>query len=286
MSVLHGWNGAKRREVVNTDRQREIIRARMEEYYDVQSVGPRKATWGGICDEIFDHTGVHVRKEVVRKWVRQFVEKGRTKPLQPNAEELKAIVSALMHPDIDMLLPEELEDPEPPYRFLRSFLEFLHVDPRSPLPPPPQTLTSGVYESWYQVEDPDQIEEKWIKTTLTLELDPNSRNVRATETWEIHFRGGDENAMLSGSGSRPAEGWGIITPEGSLFLVMKTLPHVHNYYYLPVLNNSPYLALVRHEPSKHRGNTKIFEDLNNQMKSRTLLLHFTKVAPLNVDKGE
>jgi hypothetical protein len=258
----------------------------MKEYYDFQRVGPRKASWGGICDEIFDLRGVQVRPEVMRQWVRQFVQKGRNKTLGPNDAELEAIAFFLMHPDIDMLLPQELVDPEPPYRFLHSFLEFLRVDPSSPLPPPPQTLTSGVYEAWHRVEDPDQIEEKWIKTHLTLELDPNSRNVRATETWEIHFRGASENAVLSG-GSRPAEGWGIITPEGSLFLVMKTLPRVHNYYYLPVLNNSRYLTLVRHEPSKIRGDTpKSVEDRAAQMKSRTLLLTFGKVAPLNVDKGE
>src|SRR4051812_7282076 len=159
MSVLHRWNGAKRRKVdytdpppvVYTDRQREFIRARMEEYYDVQSVGPRKASWGGICDEIFDYTGVHVRKEVVRKWVRRFVEKGRTKPPEPNAEELKAIVSALMHPDINMLLPEELEDPEPPYRFLRSFLEFLRIDPSGRIWTPSEKL-NGVYEAWQKID--------------------------------------------------------------------------------------------------------------------------------------
>ena len=93
--------------------------------------------------------------------------------------------------------------------------------------------------------------------------------------------------MLGGSGSRPAEGWGIITPEGSLFLVMKTLPLVHNYYYLPVLNNSPCLALVRHEPSKNRGNTsKILEDLVTQMKGRTILLHFNKVSQSNANGGD
>ena len=168
----------------------------MKEYYDFQSVGPRKASWGGICDEIFDLTGTQVRLEVVRQWVRQFVQKGRNKPLGPNAAELDAIVLFLMHPDINMLLPEELTDLETPHRFLHSFLEFLRFDPSSPLPPPPRTLTSGVYESWHQVEDPDQIEQKWIKTTLTLELDLNSRNVRAKETWEIHFSGGGEKPYL------------------------------------------------------------------------------------------
>ena len=190
----------------------------MEEYYDVQSVGPRKASWGGICDEIFDYTGVHVRNEVVRKWVRQFVEKGRNKPPEPNAEELEAIVLSLMHPDIDMLLPEELEDPEPPYRFLHSFLEFLRINPSSRIWTPSEKL-NGVYEAWQKIDEIDQDEEKWIKTILTLEVDREHCILRAMEGSGIHFRGADGVTVFSGG--RNSEGWGIETPEGNLFLFMK-----------------------------------------------------------------
>ena len=80
---------------------------------------------------------------------------------------MEAIVEFLMLPDIDMLSPEELEDPELPYRFLRSFLEYLRIDPEHTQFPPPPPALSGVYEAWHQVEDPDEIEEKWIKTSLT-----------------------------------------------------------------------------------------------------------------------
>ena len=267
-----------------TERQLELIRARVKEYYDLHHYGPRKMSWEGFCDDILDNGQEPVRSEPLRQWVTGFVAKDRTQSLHPTAEEWDSVVSFLMHPDIDMLLPEELKDPEIPHRFLRSFLEYLRIDPNSPLRPPPRTLSSGVYEAWHQVEDPDQIEEKWIKTNLSLELDHNSRNVRATEMWEIHFRGGDQTGVLSGS--RPSEGWGIVTPEGSLFMVMKTKPYVRNYYYLPVLSNPLNLVLLRHQPSHYGGDTPhSFKELDIHIKSRTLLLSFKKVANSNPDKG-
>jgi hypothetical protein len=208
--------------------------------------------------------------------VYEFVQKGRNQPIRPNDKEMQAIVSHMMHPDIDMLSPEELREPEIPHRFLRSFLEFLRIDVNNPiLAPPPRQVHKGVYEAWHQVEDPDQIEEKWIKTNLTLELDDHSDNVRATETWEIHFRGEGETTSLSGS--RPSNGWGVVTPEGKVLLVMKTQPHVHNYYYLPVEWNPQYLALLRYEPPQNRRYTRpTFEEISNEMTGRTRLLKFTK----------
>jgi hypothetical protein len=272
-----------RRQVVYEDRQRELIRARLKEYYDLHHFGARRMSWGGLCDEIFDDTQVPVRAEVLRQWVVGFVAKDRNQPLRPRPEEMEAIAKFLMDPKIGMMLPEELVDPEPPHHFLHSLLELLRIDPNKPIAPPPQTLSSGVYEAWHQVEDADQTEESWIKTNLTLELDRNSRYVRATETWEIHFRGADEPPTLGGS--RPSEGWGIVTPEGSLFLVMRTQPNVHNYFYLPIEENSQYLALLRHEPPINRDyvpKTRTFEELKNAMKGRTLLLNFKRVTKLDV----
>jgi hypothetical protein len=269
-------------QVVYNDRQRELIRARVKEYYDLHHFGARKMSWGGFCDEILDDTRKHVRFEPLRQWVTGFVAKNRDQPLRPRPEEMEAIVEFLMLPSVGMLLPEELVDSEPPYRFLQSFLEFVNIDADKPvlLPPPPEAL-NGVYEAWHQVEDPDQIEEKWIRTTLTLERIPNSQNVRATETWEIHFRGTGEAAMFGGS--RPSKGWGIVTPEGSLFLVMKTQPNAHNYYYLPVAAGSRFLALLRHDPPQNRQYThKTFEEVSEDMKGRTLLLNFKRVAKLDV----
>ena len=270
-------NTVRQQDVVRTERQRELIRNRLNEYRDFQSVGlPRKVSWRKVCDPIFHQTLVRVRSEVVRQWVKQFIQDGRSTPLSPNAEELEAIISFLIK--IGMLLPEELENPKPPYLLLHSFLELLRIDPDKPIPPPPREL-NGVYEAWHHVEDPEQIEDKWIKTNLTLEVDRKTRYVRATETWEIHDREAGEPPALGGS--RPSEGWGIVTPEGSLFLVMKTQPYRQNYYYLPVEQNSRYLPLLRHQPPISRDytpKTRTFEQLNDTMRGRTLLLEFNKVA--------
>jgi hypothetical protein len=273
----------RQRKEVYTKRQRDLIRARVKEYYELHHYAARRMTWAGFCDEVFDNTQVHVRSDVLRQWVVGFVAKNRKQPLRPRPEELEAIAKLLMAPDIGMLLPEELVGPEPPHRFLRSFLELLRVDPNRPVPPPPQTLSSGVYEACHQVEDPDQIEEIWIKTSLTLEVDRNSRYVHATETWEIHFHGTGEPPLPGGG--RPSEGWGVVTPEGSLFLVMKTQPNAHNFYYLPVEENSRYLALLRHEPPIRRRDApqnRTFEELNDAMKGRTRLLNFKRVAKSDV----
>jgi hypothetical protein len=142
----------------------------------------------------------------------------------------------------------------------------------------------GLYEAWHHVENPDEIEEQWIKISLTLKIDDQNRVVRATEAWEIHFRGADE--ALIPSGEQPSEGWGIVTPEGNLCLFMKTKPYERHYYYLPVGVNSGYLALLRHQPPEDRGLPETFEQLTEQMKKRTLLLNFNKVAKLNGVKGD
>ncbi len=261
--------------MVYTDRQRELIRAKVKEYYDLHHFGARTISWAGLCDAILNDTRKHVRYEPLRQWVTGFVAKDRNQPLRPRPEEMEAIVEFLMLPDIDMLSPEELEDLEIPHRLLRSLLQYLRIDPNTPLPPPPPDL-QGLYEAWHRVENPDEAEEQWIKISLRLEIDHPSRVVCARETWEIHFRGDDE--VLMPSGERPSEGWGIVTPEGNLCLFMKTKPWKRSYYYLPVGVNSRYLALLRHQPPEDRGLPETFEQLTEQMKKRTLLLNFNKVG--------
>ena len=65
---------------------------------------------------------------------------------------------------------------------------------------------------------------------LTLELDPNSRIVRATETWEILFSRRRRELTILTVASRPAEGWGMVTPEGNLFLVDENVQHMCTTY--------------------------------------------------------
>jgi hypothetical protein len=261
----------------------------VDEYFAVH-LQTQGLTWKGLCDDIFDRTRVHVRYETLRQWVKQFVQKGRKQPVHPNAEELDAIVSFLMDPDIDMLSPQELEDPEPPYRFLSSFREFLGIKPVSRLLA--QTI-DGVYEAWHQVEQMEENEEKWVRTILILKVDYPTSIVSATETWEIHFRGPDKTSVVSGD--RPGEGWGAATPEGNLFLFMKTQPYLHNYCYLTIAINPKLstdfvlnqLALLRHEgPAEGNPASETFEELAKKTRGRTLILNFNKVPKLNTDKGE
>lgn len=187
--------------MVYTDRQRELIRVELKAFYELHHVGPRRASWGGICDEIFTCTYAHVRSEVLRQWVTGFVQKGRKQPLGPNAEELEAIASFLMHPDTGMLSDEELEDPETPYRFLRSFHEFLHCNPNIGISGPSEAL-NGVYEAWYKAEEIVDDEEQWSRRILTLEVDQKSRGLHATERSEIHFRGADGVSIFNGGPDR------------------------------------------------------------------------------------
>ena len=71
--------------MVYNDRQRELIRARVKQYYDLHKFGARKMSWGGFCDEVFDNTQLQVRPEVLRQWVMGFVAKDREATSSPNA---------------------------------------------------------------------------------------------------------------------------------------------------------------------------------------------------------
>jgi hypothetical protein len=213
-------NSGRQDDVVRTEGQREIVRNRLNEYRNLRGVGTRKPSWRRIGDEIYDRTEVHVRSEVVRKWVEQFKEQNRKTPVRTNAEELEAIISYLIK--VRMLLPEELKNPEAPNLFLHSLLKHLQHNRTSVSP----AALDGVYEAWHQVEATDQNEEIWIRAKLELKIDPDTRFVRAIETLETHVREADETEVLSDG--RTNEGWGVITPEGNILLFMKT-PDRHNY---------------------------------------------------------
>jgi hypothetical protein len=270
-----------------TDRQEERIRNSVMEYYERHHFGPRKMTWAGLCDEMFDYTEVQVRYEELRQWATGFIQKGRKKSLRPKAEETDSIVKFLMHPKIDMLSPDELEDPDPP-RFLHSFVQFLHGGYTTDAP---QAALGGVYESWRLAETGDE-EEKWIKTKILLEVN-RKQIVRATERMEIHFRGNGETDVIGGD--QPSEGWGGVAPDGNLFLFMKTRAFVRNYYYVTMAVNLQsrsktkvhHLVLLRHErPASCDPSVKTWEGLIKETNGRTAVLNFNKVDASNTGAGE
>jgi hypothetical protein len=268
--------------VAYTDRQIQLIRDRLVAYYDVESRGPVRATWGGLCDEIFEIAGVQMDDEVLRQFAKRATRKDRPEqPRLPSAENLEALVKFLCHTDIDMLSLEELEASKPPYRFLHSFLEFLS-DSRSG---PPRALYGG-YEAWHR-EETGETEEKWIKASITFEGDFDQRIVHATEDIEIHFRKDGEVDVIGGD--RPSEGWGVVTPDGNLFLFMRTQPFAGNYYYLTMAVNphlfsdskDHQLVLLRHErPAMGDLSINSLEALIKETNGRTVVLIFKKVAAL------
>lgn len=298
----------RQHEVVYTDQQREILKARVADYYDYHHRGPRNLSWGGLCDDISDLLHVRVRVEPLRQWVTGFVQKDKKKPLSPNAKELEAIASFLMHPDINMLLPEELEDPEPPYRLLQSFREFLRINPSSDISGEIlvrdafslyslgalNAVYEGVYESWSEIEKINEDEERQIKEILTLEVDHKSRGLRATERSEIYCREADEVSVFPGGAE--SEGWGIETPEGNLFLFMKNKSTGRHWHYYLTIATEPkinpikpvvitHLVLLRHgSPANYDPTSKTLEHLIGER--GTLLVNFKKVAQLNTYHGK
>jgi hypothetical protein len=262
-----------------TTRQKERIRESVDEYQERQRVGPRGGTWAGLCDEIFDETGEKVRDEVLRQWVKRFIQKGRKEPLTPNDGELDTLVKFLMLPNIDMLSPDELKDPEPP-RFLYSFVEFLHGERPFEIH---DGALNGTYEAWHLEETGDD-EEKWIKSSIVLEVNRKQKFIRATEDMEIHFRGKGETDIIGGG--QPSEGWGVVAPDGNIFLFMRARPFTGSYYYLTIAIDISSLlitdlAMLRHErPARVDPSKKTLEALIKETNGRTTVLYFNKVAGL------
>jgi len=105
--TVFGGFGTEECRLRYTEWQIELLRSLMQAYYDVQHHGPRKMSWGGICDEIEDKTGVLMDEEVPRQWVNRVKRRGE--PRIPDDKNLKAIATFFMHEDIALLDEEELK---------------------------------------------------------------------------------------------------------------------------------------------------------------------------------
>jgi len=225
----------RQREVVHTRRQRELIRTRVDAYY-AQHHEARGLTWAGLCDEIFDRTKVHVRDEVLRQWVEGFIAKNRNTPRHPNEAELKAIASFVMHPDIDMLSEAELNKPEIPYRFAKFLLDFLAYPGHAQLYPPKKF--GGRYLALVKAND-GSIRRR---VELTLDVHAGDHVIRVSESSEARLSVMDADihtAEMSPEypeldATYRANGWGVITPEGNLFLFMKDERFGYNHYYMTI----------------------------------------------------
>jgi hypothetical protein len=264
----------KKREPVFTERQLELLKARANKYYQMHNSGLRGMSWGGFCDEIFERTHVWIGVEDLRQWATNFKAKRRSTPRHPNDEGFQALASFLMLPDIAMLLPEELNDPEPPYRFLQSFHEFLGVDLNSSSSNSRRSeRLNGVYEACLQIEKTDEDEERCVMAILTLEVDHKIGGLRATERSEVRFLGPGEIEVIPDPWI--IKGWGIVTPEGDLFLFMN---RTSTYYYQTIETPLSPLTLLCHEiPANWGPTSKTLQELIEGITLRK----FTKVAELD-----
>jgi hypothetical protein len=206
--------------------------------------------------------------------VEQFIEKKRKQPRRPNREELAAIASFLMHPEIGLLSEEELNEPEIPYRFAKFLLDFLAYPGQAQLYPPKEL--SGRYLS--VLKDTNGSSRRRVE--LILEVRERDHVIRA---FEVIF----ERETSEFETTCRANGWGVITPEGNLFLFMKRKQLGYNHYYFTVALHPDFwsgapateLALLRHAyPVPQTPDSRTLPDLIKETDGDTVLLQFNKIA--------
>jgi hypothetical protein len=296
--------------VVYTDRQIRLIRDRLVAYYDVESRGLVRATWGGLCDEIFEIAGIQMDDEVLRQFAKRATRKDRPdRPRLPSAENLAALVKFLCHEDIDMLSIKELQEPEIPYGLARCFSDFLRADSDGENLPPP-TAINGSYRA--EFKGPGTLARE---IELSVAVDAQSSLVRLFEHAEsfspkkglrlfehaksylskIDSRGNQASSRREASQRVESEGWGILTPEDNMFVFMKGKHYGSNYYYLTLgmdknlRSESPIakLLLLRHQYPVQQSNVpQSFDELNKESDGDTILLNFYRLEEIESDGGK
>jgi len=271
-----------------TDRQKELIRARLENYYDVEHRGPRKVTWDRICGDIFALTDIRMDDEVLRQFVRRVKRRGV--PRIPDTENLRAIVSLLKH--VDMLSDKELQEPDVPFALIQLFLQYLRHDEHSEILAPPGAL-DGVFNSAHALGDGSTR----IDVELTLRTDPRNHFIRVAEKLESYTYPPEERHAEASSNIAPilqsrrlSEGWGILTPEDNIIIFMKQRPYAHNHFYTTIAVNPglwsqtpvKQLALLRHEyPIESSSIPEAPQDVLNEGGSDMICLQFNMAADLS-----
>jgi hypothetical protein len=248
---------------------------------------PATGSWAGVCADISDLIHVHVRHETLRQWAEGFIQKGRKTPIHPNEEELRAIVSFLMHTDIAMLSEEELNKPEIPYRFAAFLLDFL-AQPGHKQKFPPLAL-SGTYVAFGEAEDGRIRPKAWLGLEVR-EGDHVIRIWEISQTWSflVDARVDDDEPFSEKvlKAQNRANGWGVITPEDNLFVFLKDERCGQNHYYF-TLASYPSLwsdtsllqfGLIRHEyPVPDDSSAKYLDELFEDTEDETIFLRFDKI---------
>jgi hypothetical protein len=272
----------------------------VDAYYQIQHERI-DLSWNGVCADISELVHVPVRHEPLRQWVEQFIPNNRKQPRRPNKEEFAGIASFLMHPDIDMLSEQELNEPEIPYRFAKFLLDFLAYPGHTQLYPPKEL--AGRYLA--VLKDTYGSIRKRVELILEVrERDHVIRAFEASEAWshaiEVGFNPGEDCETSELDATSRANGWGVITPEGNLFQFMKHELLGYNHYYFTVAlhpdiwSGTPptqfaflrhtdppthSLALLRHAyPVPQTPDSRTLTDLMKETDGDTVLLHFYKIT--------
>ena len=270
------------------DRRIELIRARLEAYYDVESRGPGRASWKTICGEMYETIGVKMDEEIPRQFVRRI--KRREQPRVPDKENLEAIVSFLCHPDIALLSEEELNEPEVPYRFAQFLLDFLQPNHQAQILPPPKTL-NGTYRSV------DDCLECHRVIDLRLATKDEDHVIRISERATSYDRqsGTNDTVPLYEESAQviESEGWAVLAPDQNLFVFMKAKRYTHIFYYWTMgmdrnmRSSTPLsmLLLLRHDyPVQRDPLPSSFVELTAESDGGTSLLQFEKFSEADIVK--
>jgi hypothetical protein len=271
------------------DRRIELIRSRLEAYYDIESRGPGKVSWRTISDEIDEIAGVKMDHESLRQFVRRTMRRGRARV--PETEHLEAIVNFLCHPEIDMLSRDELENRDVPQVLARFLLDFLRSKQENePLPLP--TALIGSYRALDgDLRLPDRV------IDLSLGIEDGSDVIRLSEiataySYDLLTTGGVYKSEITQR--LESDGWAILTPEDNLIIFMKQKRYGRNHYYLTlgmdrnVSAGVPVdlLLLLRHQyPLQQLTIPNSFREISKESDGETNLMYFRRLPEEEIDSS-
>jgi hypothetical protein len=223
--------------------QIDQIRVKLRAYYRAEKETEvlYGFTWKHLAERIFVYVEVGMDDDTLRQFAEGQVSRGRIR--RPAPKNLKAIVDFLTHPDINALSPEELKEPDTPYRFARQLMEFLRPDEHSDLVMPPPAL-AGTYRA---VRRSDK---EISDVQLTVTISGDGHLVRMTEMAEI-FVNPDVSDPADWSPHErkrhfkkrsESRGWGIVTPEDNLLGFMKRVSQYGANHYYATMGGIPDFA--------------------------------------------
>ena len=274
-----------------SDFQKRRLRLALRFYHRYKTdIDGRSLSWEFIAHDIEDITGVKIPPERVRQFAIGYWRKGKYVYSEPEGSGLKAIADFAVHPDRNLLPPDELEELQPDYRAPMYMLEYLKpVYDSEPLEAP-KSLT-GIYSTQYTSGDDLVISE------LTLQGVSKDGAIRATQIIDIYPADiADDFTNIPPLDlrnvrrkRRDAGGWAILSPEENLLFFLKEKQWQTNLYYISLLEMDLWssdqvseLTLLHHDYpyeydigklTKDEGNNsrgQLFDYLSDSMMSNVI----------------